>query len=204
MLEFEKKIRLTAREYQALREKWREKSPVLQTNYYYDTPDWAMYQEGVTCRIRKKDGEYTATIKTHHRGEAGCSTEQSEKVRSEIIRGENAANLFAGKGLTLQGSLQTERLSVSRYPGVRLDLDKNTYLGATDYELEVEYTPESTPLCTLTLNWLSEFLGYPLYTPAHQEFLLRAHEAKPKSQRFFERKKQLEEENEPAARRSLL
>lgn len=186
MLEYEKKLMLHETEYKTLCKKLPLAKPVSQTNYYYDTPDLAMNRAATTCRIRKKDGVYTATVKTHRAGDRDCSVEQSAKVRNE-----KDTSMFVNMGMTLQGVLHTNRLSVTGYPGINIHIDQNTYLDVVDYELEIEYTPTSTPACTLALSLIAELLGYSFHTPAQQEFLSRALCAQNKSQRFFARREYL-------------
>ena len=64
MLEYEKKIPLTFKEYQILIALFNDNiKSVIQRNYYYDTDDFSMNKQGITYRIREKDGTYTATGK---------------------------------------------------------------------------------------------------------------------------------------------
>ena len=68
MIETEKKIILTYEEYLAIIMKMcKYAEPVIQTNYYFDTENLTMNRKGVTCRIRFKNGKYTAEIKSHER-----------------------------------------------------------------------------------------------------------------------------------------
>ena len=168
MFELEKKVLLSAREYKILCKKFNTSKPAVQINYYYDTPSLDMNRSNTTCRIRKRNGICTATVKTHNLGSRDRSIERSQRVKNEYD-----ACLFADSGMVLQGSLKTERASITRYPGIRIDIDKNTYLGFTDYELEIEYTPESGPSCSLLLNQISEFLGYSLNSRRYEDFIFR-------------------------------
>ena len=64
MIETEKKIILTYEEYLAVIMKMcKYAEPVIQTNYYFDTENLTMNRKGITCRIRFKNGKYTAEIK---------------------------------------------------------------------------------------------------------------------------------------------
>lgn len=186
MFEFETKILLTQKEYQILCRELPVKEPVLQINYYYDTPELKMNSAGVTCRIRKKNGRCTATVKTHCAGEKERSAERTKEVRDECD-----VSAFSGMGMILHGSLHTQRTSVDQYPGIKIELDKNTYLGITDYELEIEYTPEFKPSCELALNHIAELLKYPMFSQKYQAFISRVQKTKSKSQRFFEWKELL-------------
>lgn len=46
---------------------------------------------------------------------------------------------YEGKTAVLRGMFVTERLTVSLRPGIRLYLDRNIYLGRTDYELKLTF-----------------------------------------------------------------
>ena len=58
VLEYEKKIMLTADEYFSILLLVCRDVPVqTQTNYYFDNDDLSMNKKGITCRIRPKDGK---------------------------------------------------------------------------------------------------------------------------------------------------
>ena len=60
MIELEKKLLLTKEEFNSLLLYFgNEKQCVKQVNYYFDTEDLSMNRQGVTCRIRLKNGTYT-------------------------------------------------------------------------------------------------------------------------------------------------
>ena len=69
MTELEKKLLLTEDEYDYLMEHLIYESPLIQMpittqiNYYFDTDDFSMNHQNITCRIRLKDGKYKATMK---------------------------------------------------------------------------------------------------------------------------------------------
>lgn len=134
MTEFEKKMLLSEKAYWVLIT-WAGTSAetVNQTNYYYDTKDGAFYKRGITCRIREKNATYVATVKEHK------GKERSEEYTKKV---ENAfdTTLFAGLGVSFQGSLKTTRTIICRDDGVKAMLDKNEYLDTIDYELEIEYS----------------------------------------------------------------
>lgn len=108
---------------------------VPQVNYYYDTPTLNMNKAGITCRIRERCGRFTATIKTHFAKHCGESTERTVSAvsRSDI-------SLFSQLGVSYRGSLITERAVRCPSSGLIIMLDRNTYLGKTDFELEIEYS----------------------------------------------------------------
>lgn len=138
MTECEKKLLLSEKAYNALMEQFSSsrKPIVTQVNYYFDTDDFAMSRQDTTCRIRLKDGHYQATMKRHTAG-----TDQSTEAEMEIYAGLDH-NAFTDMGLKLWGALTTHRCVLLKNPHLEVVLDRNEYLGYTDYELEIEYLPE--------------------------------------------------------------
>lgn len=138
MTECEKKLLLSEEAYNALMERFSsaQKQIVTQVNYYFDTDDFAMNRQDSTCRIRLKDGQYKATMKQHTAG-----TDQSTETEMEIYAGLDH-NAFTDMGLKLWGALTTHRCVLLKNPHLEVVLDRNEYLGYTDYELEIEYLPE--------------------------------------------------------------
>ncbi len=183
MLEYEKKISLTEEEYyKLLRLMDEKKTKIMQTNYYYDSDDLKMNTQGITCRIREKNGKYEATIKAHNQTNKECSIEKTKETLNEYDD-----TLFAGLHLKLQGSLITERVVLYSDSKCELVLDKNVYLGMTDYEMEVEYSPEYE---NETINLIYRYMLL-LYPTKVCIFILFHRVSKSKSERFFERKQQL-------------
>lgn len=180
MLEYEKKMLLTEEEYfKFLHLIGKEKPRFIQTNYYYDTDDLKMNMQGITCRIREKNGKYEATIKSHKQGNKDCSIEKTKEVLNKYDD-----SLFSGMHLKLQGSLTTERVTVYSDNRCEVALDKNTYLDMTDYEMEVEYLPEHEEYATnLMYRYMS--LLYPLKLFV---LIFPQRVSMSKSERFFERK----------------
>lgn len=134
MTELEKKLLLSAEEYQYLFDRFcKEKTPTKQVNYYFDTEDFEMNHKNITCRIRFKDGCYKGTVK-QHKSDSDRSLETEIQVRDGIYD-----NAFIDMGLKFKGQLVTERVIIFKDLFCEVVLDKNDYLGCTDYELEVEY-----------------------------------------------------------------
>lgn len=180
MLEYEKKMLLTEEEYfNFLHLIGKEKPRFIQTNYYYDTDDLKMNMQGITCRIREKNGKYEATIKSHKQGNKDCSIEKTKEVLNKYD-----TSLFAGLHLKLQGDLTTERVIIYSDGTCEVVLDKNTYLGVEDYELEAEYLPEYEDRVTkLIYDYINLLCSC---KQLMQNFSRRS--SKSKSERFFERK----------------
>ena len=135
MKEFEKKMLLSEQEYNCLMDMFKDivSESFEQTNYYYDTRLGTMRKQNTTVRIRKKNGCHFGTVKRHDPFN-DCSTEEHFLV-NHLPR----MLMIGGERLFLEGWLTTIRVVVKISPDMTLMLDKNTYMGATDYELELEY-----------------------------------------------------------------
>ncbi len=134
MNEFEQKIMLTEAEYDRMLEVLGSMSrPSTQINHYYDTEDLSMNTQNVTCRVRVKNGKYQATMKVHI-PDSDCSVEIDMPTPCSIDD-----NVFIAMGLKYQGKLTTDRSIIFQNGEFELALDKNTYLGVVDYELEIEH-----------------------------------------------------------------
>ena len=188
MLEYEKKIMLTANEYHTLAMSNRCKNipKQLQTNYYFDDDDFSMNKKGITCRIRYKNGKYKACIKNHNTNHCDCSMELNlpEDVKFD-------PHFFKTLGLQGQGELVTERIIIYKYAMCEVVLDRNIYLGHTDFELEVEYCQEGEPKAEKLIKSIAEYLTVARHSEESESFLKRIGQGKSKSQRFFERKQKL-------------
>jgi|GEM_PF-945398 uncharacterized protein YjbK len=186
MLEYEHKVILTPEEYRCIFEHLASGAPSsVQTNYYYDTDDMKMNSRKTTCRIREKNRIYTAVIK-EHLPTVGLSKE------TVICTGESRdASVFEHMGLKSQGSLRTERTVLHSDDYIKAMIDKNIYLGCTDYELEVEYRPGCEEPAALYMQTAYELCLSNLGNPSTASFFERARSAKSKSERFFERKEYL-------------
>lgn len=184
MLEYEKKLMLTEREYRQLLHAFHEDSATtLQTNFYFDTDDFSMNQKGITCRIRSKNGKFKATVKNHIKNHSELSIEKTMDLGSQLD-----LQVFELMGLHLQGCLVTERCVVYKDPFCEFVLDRNTYLGQTDYEMEIEYAVEQEQLATCLLNKSAHILFADGIIGSKEEFLSRVSSSASKSQRFFERR----------------
>jgi uncharacterized protein YjbK len=121
-----------------------EQSKQLQINYYYDTEEALLHRGGTTLRIRQKDAELKLELKYT------VEDKQAYKVKREISKPVSRlpAHIDLAESfreLSLQGntrlihSLVTERIGFQAGGGITVDLDKSSYLGKTDYELEIEF-----------------------------------------------------------------
>lgn len=191
MTEHEKKMLVSKDEYDYLIEQLgyelpRIKKPVIrQINYYFDTEDLAMNQNHITCRIRLKNGHYKGIIKRHF-PDTDQSTETEIKIYDGIYE-----NTFTDMGLQLQGSLITERCIIFKDSNHEIVLDKNEYLGYTDYEIEIEYSPDYEEKAELTLKALHNMLVKRNSSSSCRKNSTTFKNVSSKSSRFFERKKLL-------------
>ena len=172
MTELEKKLLLTKDAYDCLMEHFGYENPLLQKptikqiNYYFDSDDLSMNRQNITCRIRLKDGKYKGTLKQHT-----TASDYSTEIEMEVHDGIHD-NAFTDMGLKLQGKLITERCVIFQNAACKAVLDKNDYLGYTDYELELEYSPghekDARDFLQMTVDTLRRkcFLAYKHYAPS--------------------------------------
>lgn len=153
---------------------------VKQVNYYFATD-----VKGQMVRIREKNGEYVLCCKNaikndgfvakNDERECKIGTKQAlEMIDCGIKKGtlESFFDVAQSKDLLAVGSLTTFRKAF--FIGKNhVELDRNEYLGVTDYELECESDSE-LDLIALK-NTLANVYGVKILP------------SKPKSQRFFEK-----------------
>ncbi len=187
MIEYEFKLMLTKKEYDCIKNVYGFGAETIrQVNYYYDTNGFDMNKKGTTCRIRQIGDYLCATKKNHSMLINGKSEEMSSPVHSipDIMD-------FWGFTLRLQGSLVTERTNLKVNTDLMVTVDKNTYLGVEDYELEIEYDEENFILAECMLRHISEAMYFSGAVNSLEEFNLRLGKGKNKSARFFDRKKEV-------------
>lgn len=145
MLETELKSLLSKKQYEALLTMFDYSREVTQTNSYYISPDNALKAHGITFRIRTIDDVHTVQIKKHINKQGGLQVSEEAEFKINDIPYEftdEEVYLYTGYKTTasLIGDLTTLRMSCMYCDGVEICLDKSTYLGKTDYEIEIEYT----------------------------------------------------------------
>lgn len=182
MEELELKVILTEKEYSFLAHvfKFFDIKSVEQFNHYYDDSDNSCNKIGVTCRIREKNNNYVATVKCHKGRRA---IEYRRKAIDQYDCG-----LFAGMDIFYQGVLKTNRIVFEPLSGIKIMLDKNTYLDKVDHELEIEYIKGMGRIAFKILKSISIFLKRMGVLKDSSEFYKRRKNSKTKSERFFERK----------------
>ena len=146
--EFERKAALTAEEFDALRrslDALAEGRRFTQENHYYDTKDLALKHSSRTLRVRKIGSALTREYK-HGKtvvGDIRICTEDNIPIDTipSLIRGSEIGESEDTVYLPL-GVLTTERTEYM-IDGASVALDKSTYLGIVDYEIEVETQGEN-------------------------------------------------------------
>ncbi|MBQ9457153.1 MAG: CYTH domain-containing protein [Bacilli bacterium] len=148
-IEIEAKVLVSQDQYRKLTHQFKDCPRYQQTNYYIDTEDRQLAKEGIALRIREKGGQYELTIKTPlsqgllEKNHAITMNEFAAlRDYDEFPKGDTARFLtmldFDVTKLKILTSLTTERIDVE-YQGGLLSLDRNTYSGQTDYEIEFEF-----------------------------------------------------------------
>lgn len=161
-LEQELKLSLTEREYRILAEK-SGKEPKLQTNCYFTSKSMPQSE---MVRVRIADGKYILCYKqrlSDRRGVFVCDEREKEldedTARAFIARGIKKLQILEllsahmAEDLYYIGSMDTYRTKF-QLDEWRLELDKNVYLGVTDYELECESAQAES------LEKLKSYLSY--------------------------------------------
>lgn len=185
MFEYEKKIMLTRKEFLAIVSEAPKCVPLMpQTNYYFDDNNLSMNEKGITYRIREKEGAYKTTIKNHKAEHPDCSVEVDLGQKGEFD-----SSFFNMLGLCYKGNLVTERIVLYKDSCCEILVDKNDYLGYTDYELEIEYSKGNEESALMALENIAHYLVATGLTKCYDELVSRVGQSGSKSQRFFERLK---------------
>ena len=113
----------------------------LQINYYYDTEGNTLNKNDVTVRVRQENDRLKWQIK-RHTAKYGALFSSDEYCGSlDFLPGIIKFNEIK-EDLILKGGLITERRTICFGTGGKLCFDFNMYLGANDYEIEVEYSEQ--------------------------------------------------------------
>lgn len=184
MTEYEKKILISYDEYiTLLKIMCKNAAEITQTNYYFDTDDYAMNKQGITYRVREKNGKYQATIKQHDKNHIGLSTEIDFSEKTELD-----LDIFSSFGVSLKGTLVTNRIVLHKDSYCQMVLDSNSYLGEKDYEIEIEYINGHEDRANSLLMNIADVLFITGIIKSKEEIFMRVGKAKNKSERFFYRK----------------
>lgn len=181
MFENEKKVMLTPDEYLSIvMLMCKGVSMYTQTNYYFDDDELSMNKKGITCRIREKYGKYNATVKNHNLKYSDCSVEVELEEKLEFN-----PLIFNVFGLSYKGKLVTERIVLYKDHKCEVSLDRNFYLGNTDFELEVEYCEGGEQKALSLIDNIAKKLVVNKHLTQNIQFLARIGKGSCKSQRFF-------------------
>ena len=147
MLETELKAMITKNQFDAVFGMFTWDTVKEQTNCYYIAPDNILKKNGITFRVRTKDGIHTVQIKKHQPKQGALQiAEETEFAIDSIPDTFSKADMLKYTGIetsaSLIGELTTLRHSLFFCDGVEICLDKSTYLDCTDYEIEIEYTKD--------------------------------------------------------------
>lgn len=155
-LEIELKTLLKKDEYNRLKDQFTGVTPVLQTNYYIDTPDFELREKKVAMRIRTFEDWAELTLEdwaelTLKVPQSVGNMEYNQKLqlkdaenylsKEELPQGlvldELAKHGIQSKNWQVLGCLTTLRYEMKTAIGL-MALDQSRYFDITDYELELE------------------------------------------------------------------
>ncbi len=145
-LEKEVKILLNKQEYERLNNVFLWNDKFQQINYYYLDREKMLQKNNITVRVRKKRDTYKLQIKIPVKieRELHIKSEYEEDVDNDLSfipanKIEKVCNISVGDASKI-GELVTERQVCQWNDDIKICLDRNTFLGMEDYELEIEYT----------------------------------------------------------------
>lgn len=151
--EYESKTLLHVSDFQALYTFFKIENPqgVTQHNHYFETTAFDLKEAGSALRIREKNGTSTLTLKqpakdgglleTHQlvsENEKKVAINENKLPDGDVLQRVQDLQIEA-RNLQFIGTLTTERLEFPYGEGT-VCLDKSSYLGKVDYELEFEGT----------------------------------------------------------------
>lgn len=150
MLEKELKVLLTKEQYEKIDKLISWEDVYDQINFYYAKEGNEDIPGTPTVRIRSKKGKMQLEVKVPVSANAGSIMQHEEYAKDiayipPVILRETLNDLLERTDMQdtkLLGFLYTNRRISTKYEGCEIALDKNEYLGKTDYELEVEFTDE--------------------------------------------------------------
>ena len=148
-IEIEAKALVDANAYRTLVKRFADAPRYTQTNHYIDSESRALAAAGIALRIREKAGTYELTLKTPlsqglleksvpiTMNEFCALRDFGEFPKCDLQRFLTMLD-FNVADLRILTSLSTERVDVE-YEGGLLSIDRNSYSGKVDYEVEFEY-----------------------------------------------------------------
>ena len=128
-----------------------------QINYYYDTSNYGLYNQGLTCRIR--DSFKRKVLQIKYPNTAGSNF--SSRIEKEFTINETPLvitqydaqkylpDIIIDGDIKMLGCLKTFRWLKRLENDVLLCFDKNSYLGIIDYEIELEFDDRLIDISTI-------------------------------------------------------
>lgn len=155
-MEIEFKNLLTEQEYERLKSNLNlaDIKPSTHTNHYFETKDFALKAKGVALRIREKNHQWQLTLKEPYQDgllethDTLSELEAMSWMAGNIVPQPLVAGQLNKLGIDFAmlkygGALTTERIETT-YQDAVVVLDKSSYNGQVDYELEVEARTKET------------------------------------------------------------
>ena len=148
-IEIEAKALLNPEDYRKLIKQFPSSPRYIQTNYYIDSDSLTLAASGIALRIREKAGAFELTLKTPlsqglleksvpiTMNEFCALRDFNEFPKCDLLRFLTMLD-FDVADLKILTSLSTERMDVE-YEGGLLSIDRNSYSGKVDYEVEFEF-----------------------------------------------------------------
>lgn len=150
-IEIEAKVLISKDDYERVIKLYNKENAtkITQTNYYIDTDSLYLKRYGIGLRIREKS-YYTLTLKAPMaegllEKKESITKEQYEALKNkQIFPSGNIKNFLLMLGvdiskLKILTELVTERTEIENFSGGEIfSIDKNSYNGLIDYELEME------------------------------------------------------------------
>lgn len=162
MIENEFKVMLTDEQYEKIIAMYDWNKVLVQINHYYDSDNFDLEKQNITCRVREIDGKYSWQMKfPTYKVLSRLEFEEPLDSLPEEIDADKATRPNPHRHDMLPvvkrlGSLKTTR-NVYCFKGGEIDLDKSEYFGKVDYELEIEFTDEDA--ARAVLDEITEKLG---------------------------------------------
>ena len=138
-LEIELKTLLKKDEYNRLKDQFTDITPVLQKNYYIDTPDFELREKKVAMRIRTFEDWAELTLKVPQKLQLKDAENYLSKkeLPQGLVLDELAKHGIKTSEWQVLGCLTTLRYEMQTAIGL-MALDESQYFDITDYELELE------------------------------------------------------------------
>ena len=148
-IEIEAKVLVQEDDYRKLTKLFPDAQRYKQVNYYIDSQDRALARSGIALRIREKNGQFELTLKTPlSQGlleknapitmNEFCALRDFDEFPKNDLRRFLTMLDFNVDELKILTSLTTERMDVDYKKGL-LSIDRNSYSGKIDYEVEFEF-----------------------------------------------------------------